>query len=85
VEITSPGKLPNTLTEESIKGGIHRERNPIILSFLEKDKKFRYSGMGRGIPRVIKLCKETGTGIDFINNIEHNEFVVTFFRKVRSE
>jgi predicted HTH transcriptional regulator len=80
VEVRSPGKLPNTLTIEEIKSGIHNERNPIILSFLEKDKDFRYSGMGRGIPRIISKCAELGVEVDFINDIERLEFKVIFKR-----
>ncbi|NIM12311.1 MAG: hypothetical protein GTO45_09375 [Candidatus Aminicenantes bacterium] len=40
LEIVSPGNLPNTITEENIKFGVHIERNPTILSFLEKDPGF---------------------------------------------
>ena len=80
VEIISPGKLPNTLTVETIKEGIHSERNPIILSFLEKDKDFRYSGMGKGIPRIIRKCEEANIEVDFVNDIERLEFRVIFKR-----
>jgi len=81
VEIKSPGKLPNTLTIESIKAGIHNERNPIILSFLEKDKDFRYSGMGKGIPRILKICKENNINVEFINDEYSLQFTVKFERK----
>lgn len=57
LEIISPGNLPNTVNEENIKFGIHIERNPIILSFMEKDPEFNYTGRGSGIPRVIKITK----------------------------
>ena len=80
VEVRSPGKLPNTLTIEGIKNGIHNERNPIILSFLEKDKDFRYSGMGKGIPRIINKCTEFNVDVDFYNDIEKLEFKVVFKR-----
>ncbi len=49
LELESPGTLPNTLTEQNIQLGIHIERNPIILSALERNKTFRYSGRGTGI------------------------------------
>lgn len=80
IEIKNPGKLPNTLTIESIKAGIHSERNPVILSFLEKDKDFRYSGMGKGIPRIIRKCKEFNIDVNFVNDIEKLEFRVIFKR-----
>ena len=31
IEVLNPGKLPNTVTIETIKYGIHVERNPIIV------------------------------------------------------
>jgi predicted HTH transcriptional regulator len=34
VEVVSPGVLPNTVTIENIRYGIHMERNPIILSHI---------------------------------------------------
>ena len=80
VEVRSPGKLPNTLTIEGIKSGLHNERNPIILNFLEKDRGYRYSGMGRGIPRIINKCTEFGVAVDFYNDIEKLEFKVVFKR-----
>ncbi len=80
VEVRNPGKLPNTLTIETIKAGIHNERNPIILSFLEKDKDFRYSGMGKGIPRIIRKCEEFNIKVDFVNDIERLKFKVIFKR-----
>lgn len=40
VEVRNPGKLPNTLTIEAIKSGIHNERNPIILNFFRKRQRF---------------------------------------------
>jgi len=60
--------------------GIHNERNPIILNFLEKDKEFRYSGMGKGVPRIIKKCEESKVEVEFINDIEKLEFKVIFKR-----
>lgn len=35
IEIVSPGVLPNTVRAESIKVGIHMERNPIVVSMLK--------------------------------------------------
>ncbi len=36
LEIMSPGKLPNGITLENIKLGVHSERNPLIVSYLAK-------------------------------------------------
>jgi len=73
--------LPNTIDEENIKFGVHIERNPIILYFLEKDKEFRYSGKGTGIPRSIKLCEEAGIKINFADDRQKQQFSVIFYRK----
>lgn len=81
IEFISCGKLPNSLDVETIKKGIHRDRNPIILNFLEKDKEFKYSGMGRGIERILHYCKKEGIKVEFINDKNKNLFKVILFRK----
>lgn len=81
VEIHSPGNLPNTITEENIKYGVHIERNPVILSFLEKDREFSYSGRGSGIPRVVRLCDRAGIRVEFTDDKQTQVFKVVFFRK----
>jgi len=68
VEIISPGKLPNSLTIERIKNGISIARNPIINSLSQYV--LPYSGLGSGISRALNLYAD----IDFINNIEQEEF-----------
>ena len=60
VEITSPGRLPNTVTVEKIKYGNSAPRNLFLLKFLDN---YRYiDGLGRGIPMVIK---EMGENVSF--------------------
>jgi ATP-dependent DNA helicase RecG len=85
IEIISPGTLPNTVTEENIKYGVHIERNPTILSFLEKDPAFRYSGRGTGIPRMIKKCREADIKFQLINDKDKQQFRVVFHRNVPPE
>lgn len=80
LEIVSPGTLPNTLTEENIKFGAHVERNPTILTFLEKDKEFRYSGRGSGVPRIINSCKQEDVSVEFVNDEDTKRFKVIFYR-----
>lgn len=81
VEVSSPGRLPNGVTIDSMKVGIHIERNPILLSFAAREKDFGYTGRGSGIPRVIRLCRDYGTQVDFVNDVERNQFRVVFGRK----
>lgn len=80
VEIASPGVLPNTVTVENIKLGIHLERNPILLSFAAKDPDFGYTGRGSGIPRIFRLCREKGVAVTLVNDIERSAFRVIFAR-----
>ncbi len=75
VEIISPGLLPNTLTVDNIKLGIHIERNPIILSLMAK-----FPDRGTGIPRMLRLCQEKQVPLSFINDINRNQFKVIFSR-----
>lgn len=81
VEIVSPGCLPNTVSVENIRLGIHIERNPIILSFMAKEPAFGYTGRGNGIPKVVKLCNELKLRVDFINDKTANRFKIVFYRK----
>lgn len=80
LEIISPGSLPNTITEENIKFGVHIERNPTILSFLEKDPGFSYSGRGSGIPSVLRMCEKAGVEVQFLDDKSTQQFKVTFSR-----
>jgi len=75
LEIRSPGSLPNTLTIENM---LYRQftRNQMIASFLTG-----YGYMerrGKGILRIIKLCKENGIICNFSETPDQNEFVVTY-------
>jgi ATP-dependent DNA helicase RecG len=81
LEILSPGKLPNTLTEENIRYGVHIERNPILLTFLQRMKNFKYTGRGSGIPRMIRVSKENNLRLEFKNDTESERFIVRAFRK----
>ncbi len=65
IEIISLGRLPNSITLKNIRwGGIHAERNPIIVSFLAKMGYM--TEIRTGIIRAIRLLKEhTGKEPDF--------------------
>lgn len=70
VEIISPGKLPNNLTVENIKFGNVVIRNNLIASFATK--MLPYRGLGTGIKRAIKKQPN----IEFINDIDGEQFIV---------
>jgi len=78
IEIHSPGKLPNTVTVESMKAGDHVLRNPHIYNMLTKFQ--MVTDLGSGVRRMIKLVKDyTGLDVELIAN--DNEFVVKIPRK----
>jgi ATP-dependent DNA helicase RecG len=68
IEIISPGKLTNSLTIANIKSGRSIHRNPILDSISKYV--LNYSGRGSGIKRVLNLNSK----VDFINDIENEEF-----------
>jgi predicted HTH transcriptional regulator len=74
VEIISPGVLPNNLTEEKIRLGIRKKRNPLIDSFAFD--LLDYKGAGSGILRALQAYPD----IDFINDKEAEEFKVIIKR-----
>lgn len=57
LEVRSPGRLPNSVTLENIKLGVHAERNRAIATLLTQ---LGYmSAIGTGIPRlIIRLSRE---------------------------
>ncbi|MEA1905881.1 MAG: ATP-binding protein [Euryarchaeota archaeon] len=77
VEIRTPGKLPNTVTIESMRWGVHVLRNPTIYNvFL---KLGFVTDAGSGIPRMIRIFRDA-TGKEPILRMEGNEFVTAFPR-----
>jgi ATP-dependent DNA helicase RecG len=72
VEVISPESLPNHLTVKNIKAGNSVMRNPLLTSY--GAKMMPYSGIGSGVPRVLKNEPST----IFLNEIEGEQFKVTF-------
>lgn len=81
VEIISPGSLPNTATVETVKLGIHIERNPIIASLVKDIEHIPYRGVGTGINRIMRACQEANVHVEFQDNKEAEQFKVVFARK----
>lgn len=74
IEIISPGRLPNNLTEEQVLKGIRRTRNSIIASFAPY--LMQYRGAGSGILRALQLYPD----FSLKNEIENERVVVTINR-----
>ncbi|RLG55822.1 MAG: transcriptional regulator [Candidatus Hydrothermarchaeota archaeon] len=83
IEFHSPGKLPNTVTIESIKiGGAHVLRNPTIYNLLLKMG--LVTDLGSGVMRIIRLVKEhVGKDVE-LKEIE-TEFILTIPRSSTNE
>lgn len=80
VEIRSPGKLPNTVTVESMKaGGSHVLRNPTIYNLLIKTK--MVTDMGSGVRRIMRVIKEAMNKEPTFKATE-SEFIVTLPRDI---
>lgn len=79
IEIVSPGCLPNSLTVESIKMGNAVVRNNLLISYCTK--LMNYRGFGSGIIRATN-CQH---GIEFINDIDGEQFIVKIPRIVESQ
>jgi ATP-dependent DNA helicase RecG len=78
LELHSPGCLPNGITVDNIRMGVHVERNPIILSLMAKLGLM--TRLGTGIMRIVRLAKEAG--LPEPNFVEtETEFIVTLYRK----
>lgn len=74
IEIISPGRFPNNLTEEQVKSGVRRTRNNIIASFAPDILKYR--GAGSGVLRAIQSYPD----IDLSNEIANERVIATIIR-----
>lgn len=77
LEVLSPGQLPNGVTVENVRAGIHVERNPIILSLMSKLGLM--TRLGTGIVRIFRLAEERGLPEPELEERDA-EFVVTLYR-----
>ncbi|MCL0048134.1 putative DNA binding domain-containing protein [Dehalococcoidia bacterium] len=80
IEIHSPGRLPNTVTIESMKvGGAHVLRNPTIYNFFAKMG--LVTDIGSGVKRIIESVKKTLQEEVQLMETE-NEFILKVPRKI---
>lgn len=70
IEIISPGKLPNSQTEETVATGVSIPRNPVLQSIAQYI--LPYKGAGTGLMRTISIYPN----IQFINEQEKERFIV---------
>lgn len=72
IEVRTPGKLPNTVTIEALRLGVHVLRNPTIYNIFLKLG--LVTDAGSGIPRIISQLRKLK--IEPVFKLEGNEFVV---------
>lgn len=78
IEIHTPGKPPNTVTEDAMRFGVHVVRNPRIYARLSDAG--LVTRAGTGVRRIIRLVRET-TGEDVGITVVEHEVVLTIPRK----
>lgn len=79
IEIRTPGRLPNTVTIDSMRvGGSHVLRNPTLYILLNKIG--MVTDIGSGVMRIIKLVRDK-LGKDVGLEASETEFVLTVPRK----
>ncbi|MDE3213151.1 MAG: hypothetical protein KGM98_07945, partial [Bacteroidota bacterium] len=69
IEIISPGKLPNSQTEQTIVSGVSIPRNPVLQSLAQYV--LPYKGAGTGLMRAVGMYPD----ITFINDQEKERLV----------
>ena len=79
IEIRTPGQLPNTVTLDSLRVGVHVLRNPTLYNILLK--RGLVTDAGSGIPRMIRVLREV-TQREPHFRVEGNEFVVVLPRSL---
>lgn len=78
IDIHTPGTLPNSVTLEALKLGVHVLRNPVIYNIFLKIG--LVTDAGSGIPRSIRKMRDaTGKTPEF--SLQGNEFVVSIPRQ----
>ncbi len=78
IEFYTPGKLPNTVTVDNMRMGVHVIRNPNIYNFL--NKMGLVTDIGSGVRRIISSVQKT-VGKDVELKLTDNEFVLIIPRK----
>jgi len=79
IEVHSPGRLPNGITIENIRFGIHVERNPILLSLIAKWGLI--TRLGTGILRILRLAADNGLQEPLLVETT-TVFIVTLYRPI---
>ena len=82
LEVDSPGKLPNTITVDSIKSGMRYARNQILVNVMRDYGYVDARGMGIRNKVLPRMLEHNGTEPEFI--AEENRFIVRLWKEPRS-
>jgi ATP-dependent DNA helicase RecG len=81
LEITSPGRLPNTATVETLKTGFRYARNQTLVNIMRDYRYVDFRGMGIRYKVIPGMLTHNGTEPDFIET-DHN-FTVRLWKEKR--
>ncbi len=78
LEIQSPGKLPNTVTIDSLRAGLRYARNQTLVNIMRDYRYVDFRGMGVREKIIPGMRRHNDTEPDFIE--EHDRFTVQLWR-----
>ena len=78
MEVESPGKLPNTVTVERMKGGVRYARNQTLVNIMRDYKYVDARGMGVKMKMIPSMAAHNGTEPEFI--AEEHRFTVRLWK-----
>ena len=82
LEIQSPGKLPNTVTLESMRDGLRYARNQTLVNVMRDYRYVDFRGMGIREKIIPGMRNHNGTEPDLLE--EHERFTVRLWKEARS-
>ncbi|MEW5977423.1 MAG: RNA-binding domain-containing protein [Acidobacteriota bacterium] len=82
LEVHTPGRPPNTVTEEAMRAGVHVVRNPRLYARLSDAG--LVTRAGTGIRRIVKLVQES-TGKDITIEVRDFELLLVIPRRGASQ
>jgi len=82
LEIQSPGKLPNTVTLESMRDGLRYARNQTLVNIMRDYRYVEFRGMGIRDKIIPGMRAHNGTEPDLIE--EHERFTVRLWKGTRT-
>lgn len=81
IEIQSPGRLPNTVSVESMKAGLRYARNQNLVNVMRDYRYVDFRGMGVREKIIPGMRRHNGTEPDLI--AEEHRFIVRLWKKPR--